>query len=178
MKQYIDKSALVAEIKRLSQKAIELYGYSQFNTAYNNVLSILDTREVKEVDLGKEIDNYLDKNFYISETWGIFSEKTENEINRSDLEDIAKHFFELGMHAKEGNTLAKAKGFLVRDKDDYTAIYSTKPNRGKTEWVDGNHPRNANESSCLFTMDARLLPNLEFGDEPLEVEVTITKKGE
>ena len=49
MKHYIDKNALVAEIKRLSQKAKELYGYSQFNTAYDNVLKSIDILEVKEV---------------------------------------------------------------------------------------------------------------------------------
>lgn len=70
--------------------------------------------------------------------------------------------------------LLKVKGFLVTDKDDYTAIYSTKPNRGRTEWVDGNHPRNANESSCLMTLNnARLLPDIEFNDKPIEVEVVI-----
>jgi hypothetical protein len=51
MAQLIDKSALVEEIKRLSQKAKELYGYSQFNTAYDNVLESINTLEVKEVDL-------------------------------------------------------------------------------------------------------------------------------
>lgn len=56
MKQYISKSALIAEIKRLSQKAKELYGYSQFNSAYDNVLESIKTLEVKEVG-----DNPLDK---------------------------------------------------------------------------------------------------------------------
>ena len=53
MKHYIDKDALVAEIKRLKQKARELYGCSQFDTAYNNVLKSIDTLEVKEVNLEK-----------------------------------------------------------------------------------------------------------------------------
>ena len=48
MGQYINKDTVVAKIKRLSKKAIELYGYSQFNTAYNNVLESIDTLEVKE----------------------------------------------------------------------------------------------------------------------------------
>ena len=55
MEEYILKEAVVAEIKRLDQKAIELYGYSQFNSAYNNVLKSIDNLEVKEVDLEKEI---------------------------------------------------------------------------------------------------------------------------
>lgn len=88
MDQYISKDALKAEIKKLSQKAKELYGYSQFNTAYDNVLSILDTLEVKEVDLEKEMDDYFDKN--------------DKEYTREDYLDFAKHFFELGLKAQKG----------------------------------------------------------------------------
>lgn len=73
----------------------------------------------------------------------------------------------------ENTELLKVRGYLVRDKDDYTAIYAEKPHRGKTEWVDSN-------VSCLMTInDARLVPDIEFEDEPVEVEVIIkTKKGE
>lgn len=70
---------------------------------------------------------------------------------------------------KEETELSKVKGFLVRDKDDYTAIYAEKPHRGKTEWVNGN-------GSCLMTInDARLVPDIEFEDEPVEVEVTLKR---
>jgi Ca2+-dependent lipid-binding protein len=63
--------------------------------------------------------------------------------------------------------LLKVKGYLVRDKDDYTAIYAEKPHRGKTEWVN---------DSCLMTInDTRLVPNIEFEDEPIEVEITLKR---
>lgn len=63
----------------------------------------------------------------------------------------------------------KVRGYLVRDKDDYTAIYAEKPHRGKTEWVDG-------DDSCLMTInDARLMPDIEFEDEPVEVEITLKR---
>ena len=69
----------------------------------------------------------------------------------------------------ENTELLKVRGYLVRDKDDYTAIYAEKPHRGKTEWVDGN-------DSCLMTInDARLVPDIEFEDEPVEVEVTLKR---
>ena len=87
MSQYIDKSALVTEIKRLSQKAIELYGYSQFNTAYNNVLESIDALEVKEVDLNLEITLWLN---------------AIPEIRLDDVERLAKYFFELGLKAQKG----------------------------------------------------------------------------
>lgn len=53
MRQYIDKSEVVAKIKTLRKRAYELYGCSQVVTAYNNVLDSIDTLEVKEVDLEK-----------------------------------------------------------------------------------------------------------------------------
>ena len=61
MAQYISKSALVAEIERLRDTAFELYGCSQFGSAYNNVLKSIDTIEVKEIqdstaaDMAEEI---------------------------------------------------------------------------------------------------------------------------
>ena len=69
----------------------------------------------------------------------------------------------------ENTELLKVRGYLVRDKEDYTAIYAEKPHRGKTEWVNGN-------GSCLMTInDARLVPDIEFEDEPVEVEVTLKR---
>lgn len=46
MNQYINKSDLVAEIKKLRDRAYELYGVSQFGSAYNSVLDVIDTLEV------------------------------------------------------------------------------------------------------------------------------------
>ena len=128
MKQYISKSAVVAEIEKCYNECLKrakiarIIDSNYWNTkaeAYRNVLVILDnTLEVKEV---------------------------------------------------ENTELLKVRGHLVRDKDDYTAIYAEKPHRGKTEWVDGN-------DSCLMTInDARLVPDIEFEDEPVEVEVTLKR---
>lgn len=87
MKELIDKSAVVAEIKKLKERAYELYGCSQFDTAYNKVLESIDTLEVKEVDLEKEIGKYLDAN--------------DIEFGHQiKLFDIAKYFFELGLKFK------------------------------------------------------------------------------
>jgi len=51
----IDKSAVIAEIKKLRKRARELYGCSQFDTAYDNVLESIDTLETKEVDFEREL---------------------------------------------------------------------------------------------------------------------------
>ena len=56
MAQYIDKAALVAEInKRIMEAPIDCYGHQRV-WAYNDVKDILDTLEVKEVDLVEELD--------------------------------------------------------------------------------------------------------------------------
>lgn len=87
MTQYIDKDALVAEIEK------ELNTTKKYSTEYVNgkkyalkkILSFLDTIEVKEVDLEKEIDFVEDKYH------GFYS------LSRADIIDVAKHFFELGL---------------------------------------------------------------------------------
>ena len=67
----------------------------------------------------------------------------------------------------------KIKGWLVRDKDDFTAVYGVKPVRGKTEWVDGNHPKSHRDSSCVLSFVEYMFPGLKFEDEPIEIEITI-----
>ena len=89
MTQYIDKSALVAEIKKRRK---EWWFGSSIEAKYkkeecDDILSFLDTLEVKEVDLEKEIDNYLQP----LAAWEI------QEAPFTSMENIAKHFFELGL---------------------------------------------------------------------------------
>ena len=164
MKQYIDKSEVVAEIEKLR-------GNPYYMMAIKDVLLILDSLEVKEVDLEKHLkedieDVYFDLN-------GVAVKGATYYLTVEDVKEIAKHFYELGLKTKGETELLKVRGYLVRDKDDYTAIYAEKPHRGKTEWVDGN-------DSCLMTInDARLVPDIEFEEEPVEVEVVIkAQKGE
>ena len=94
MAQYIDKNALVAEIKRLRDRAYELYGCSQFDTAYNNVLKSIATLEYKEVDL--DFQHFVKE---LAEVYAlpasIVENTKENPLNWEYA--IAKHFYELGM---------------------------------------------------------------------------------
>ena len=96
MAQYIDKDALVAEIERRIKsinscpfRTAEL-GSEKLNEgqlkAYNVILSFIDTLELKEVDLEKEIDNWYS-------TMGI-------PVTVDALKETARHFFELGLKAK------------------------------------------------------------------------------
>jgi len=79
MKHYIDKSALVVEIKRRIKEH-----HSGYLVCLKDILSSLNTLEVKEVDLEKEIDTIVDA----------------IPCRREHIEFIAKHFFELGLKVK------------------------------------------------------------------------------
>jgi len=101
MKQYIDKSKLVAEIERLIRKN-ELYLDDNVTDAVrfqktgaysvlNEVLHFLEILEVKEPDFEKEF----------SRIWFDFGEYFNNSaVNFARIRSICKHFFELGLKAK------------------------------------------------------------------------------
>ena len=111
MEQYIPKSAVVAEIERRIKNLYPKEGQGMVITKilkdhYEDLLSFIDTSEVKEVDLEhleQEVKDFCykfdgrkdkwydmtphDKNIMISPTWSNFAMQ------------LAKHFFELGMTA-------------------------------------------------------------------------------
>ena len=92
MKQYIDKTAVVAEIEK--RRSEWLYG-SSIEAKYkkeecDDILSFLNTIEVKEVDLEHEIEK-------VKKMQSSFELKID-----SIIEFCAKHFFELGLKAKKG----------------------------------------------------------------------------
>ena len=92
MEQYIKKSALLAEIERI--KSILGNPFCLNDTAKaswvarkdvcEDLLSFIDSTEVKEVDLEKELDSMI---------------TPELKFHKAlpSLFDVAKHFFELGM---------------------------------------------------------------------------------
>jgi hypothetical protein len=91
MTQYIDKAAVMAEIEaRYNEclkraKIIDAEYWNGKTDAYRDMLVVLDTFEVKEVDLEKEIEEYL------SIYW-----PNEKELHPF-LGHMAKQFFELGL---------------------------------------------------------------------------------
>lgn len=89
MTQYISKDTLVAEIKKIKKE--DYYDihdeYDGFvRNALDKVLSIINTIEVKEVDLEKEIEEN-------------YREDTSTLKTKKQYAKIAKHFFELGLKA-------------------------------------------------------------------------------
>ena len=99
MEQYIKKSAVLAEIRKYKNNAEaylkyhhnrndkSVYSFEQEKLVMCELLSSLDTLEVKEVELDEEIEIYF-KGF------GKFA-----SVGIDDCIDIAKHFFELGLKA-------------------------------------------------------------------------------
>ena len=98
----IDKSALVAEI----EKRMEEYKSMKIDSSYYDGMiasleflrdEFIDTLEVKEVDLEKEIKEIQRKYKTIDEYEGYPS-----HIYSNGIEWIAKHFFELGLKTQKG----------------------------------------------------------------------------
>ena len=102
MAQYIDKSALVAEIERRIEnntewkdacKTLAVIAANQAIEEDKKILSIIDTIELKEMDLEKVFNDEYSK----------FSNDTDAmdyafPIDLADYKDFAKHFFELGLN--------------------------------------------------------------------------------
>ena len=91
MAHLIDKYALIAKIKHHLQFTPEhtnafIEGEEH---AYRTILSFLDSLEVKEVDLEKEIEE-VKHNYKVDDN-------QHTSICSADIEWIAKHFFELGI---------------------------------------------------------------------------------
>lgn len=115
MAQYIDKSALVAEINRLKDCCYKICAWNlDFlkNTypehyysikTYDKILSFTDTLEVKEVDLEKAARKYL-LHEHLSPLNNILHQadlKTELQYHK-DIETAFKAGFELGLKAQKG----------------------------------------------------------------------------
>ena len=99
MAQYIDKDALVEEIK----ERIKTYnkGYANGDDSRADALEVLlhdiETLEVKEVDLEKEFSQWWKGERAKDYNVDILYERYSNVSMK-----LAKHFFELGLKAQKG----------------------------------------------------------------------------
>ena len=100
----IDKDAVVAEInKRIIDAPVNNIGHQRV-WAYNDVKDIINTLEVKEVDLEKAIDDYIythdgRKRLALEVDW----KYCNLTLKGGDaIIKFAKHFFELGIKAQKG----------------------------------------------------------------------------
>ena len=100
MEQYIEKSALVAKIEKRKKEAYgHEWGWAVQCATYDEILSILNTLEVKEVDLEKELIEWHKEHFKKD---GTFIGMSGFYLTNNSQMDIAKHFYELGLKAQKG----------------------------------------------------------------------------
>lgn len=124
MVQYINKTALVAKIEKRINFNERLNAYPRLDEC-NEILSFINTTEVKDVDLEKEINKYISDNFFGSQTMGFFSNRTKEEPNDQDIALCAKHFYELGLKvsnpitATDRGTAEEIIISLKRVEEDY-----------------------------------------------------------
>lgn len=102
----IDKDVIITEIEasikgiEVSQKAglIKKRDADKKIFLFKSVLSLIDTLEVKEVDLEKELNDWRHKYFH-----GRRDKEASGEyLERITQLALAKHFFELGLKAQKG----------------------------------------------------------------------------
>lgn len=100
MEQYINKSAVVAEIERIKANIKEYCVREGHDRRFDvvpeqlaQILSFIDSLETKEVDLEQEIKDILNQYYYFP----------EEAIDIPTIIRItAHHFFELGLKTQKG----------------------------------------------------------------------------
>lgn len=100
MAKYIPLDALVAEIERLKDeylKHIRDKFYAEWSCGtLDNILSFLDTIDVKEVDLEAELNKWRHSHFH-----GRRDKDADGEyLERISQLELAKHFYSLGLAQK------------------------------------------------------------------------------
>jgi hypothetical protein len=99
----IDKDAVVAEIEKLQLCTMDEHmnyysaeAQGEYN-ALSKLESFLDTLEVKEVDLDKEIEqSFIDLDYHL-DAYNRVEDYVGENIDMVEYKRIAKHFYELGL---------------------------------------------------------------------------------
>ena len=97
----IDKAAVIAEIEKLKEKYALCPTRNNYEEGlkegrligYKDALYKLDSLEVKEVDLKKEVELWMQSKPSVNFEWGNIADA---------MRDCAKHFFELGLKTQKG----------------------------------------------------------------------------
>ena len=111
MAQYISKSALIAEIERRKKyyENIQMIKpvYESNIEDFNELLSFINTIEVKEVDLEKEVIDWWNTHYPNKDYKDYaFKRYTGHYLENSTVINIAKHFLELGLQVTSPITAA------------------------------------------------------------------------
>ena len=130
MEHLIDKDALVAEIERLKNTSLE-YGYSTMqkvladsgkDISLGQLQNFINTIDVKEVNLEKEIKNEIDEYWYDNDYGAIQRHGGTITMEVSDVKEIAKHFFELGLKAQNKITPLQQQRISVMKMEFWTGL--------------------------------------------------------
>lgn len=130
----IDKATLIAEIEdkinilERNSGYTGIFGVSQLD-AYENMKKFIDTLEVKEVDLEKELFIYWNKVYKLEETYP-FNKYNWHYISNNILLDIIKYFYELGLKTKQPSEDIKIGETQIYLDDDGEPPYDGK------QWLD------------------------------------------
>ena len=125
MKQLIDKSALVAEIKKAIDEPAPSHDQQcpwedGYYCGLYKVESILDTIEVKGVDLEKEIEEHV-----VDMPMSEFTHDGEVDDYWDWAREEFRHFFELGLKAQENNMTEIKAGncyMCLKDRRGYDSF--------------------------------------------------------
>ena len=105
MKELICKADIVEEIEKIYNEDYKFLPSDVVESVQDfkdDLLIALNTIEVKEVDLEKEIKSWLDR--------GHITDTRYDDYDDNDIESTAKHFFELGMQqSKNDNNYEEKK---------------------------------------------------------------------
>ncbi len=127
----IDKDKIVAEIEKIfadeteSIKSFE-HGKNVSEVSRSNarigilmhIRSLLDTIEGKEVDLEKEIRDFMKSyHLHIKDGGRIVFENNDSPNFMCDIRHIAKHFFELGLNTKHSNIGFQNIDDILKEED-------------------------------------------------------------
>ena len=96
MSKYIDAEKLISEIRKESDKEGDGDAYDAgYDAACLHILLLIRSlqKEQPEVDLEKEIRDTC-RGYRINDYH-------EQELGKQDIENIARHFYELGLNAKK-----------------------------------------------------------------------------
>ena len=129
MAQYIDKDALIAEIKKIKSYIGSDKYLSDFEKGCNfgredvcdSLLNFIDNLEVKEVDLEKEIKEQINKYYDDCEQKLKEMDDNDNDFSFITLDNFAKHFFELGLKAQKGGMIEALRTEYEKGRTDVIA---------------------------------------------------------
>lgn len=92
-KQYIDKETLINKVNALTRNPIENDSYDfGWNNSLENVKAIINTIDPKEVELEKEVEDWVKTGPHTSYPWCTIPDA---------IRITAEHFFELGLKTRK-----------------------------------------------------------------------------